>query len=105
MSETNFELSFLDVKVIKQRKKFETTILRKETHTGQLLHRQSCQVKKYTIGVIKTLIFGEISTCPSKQLPDEQCELIEKTMVQNGYPLNLVRRKIENPIEQHRTSM
>jgi len=36
--ENNFEISFLDVKIIRGRTKFDTTIFRKKTHTGQLLH-------------------------------------------------------------------
>jgi predicted GIY-YIG superfamily endonuclease len=99
--ENNFESPFLDVKVIKQRTKFETTVFRKKTHTGQLLHWQSCQAKKYKIGLIKTLTFRALSICSSKQLLEEQCELIETTMIHNGYPVNLVRRKIKNTIEQY----
>ena len=38
----NFQISFLDVKIIRERKKFDTTIFRKATHTGQLLHWHSC---------------------------------------------------------------
>lgn len=102
--EKNFELPFLDVKVIKQRTKYETTIFKKETHTGQLLHWHSCQARKYKTGLIKTLTFRAISICSSKQLLDEQCDLIEKTMIQNGYPRGLVKRKIKNTIEQHQKS-
>jgi len=68
--EKNFELPFLDVKVIKQRTKFETTIHRKKTHTGQLLHWQSCQAKKYKISLIKTLTHRALKICSSKQLLD-----------------------------------
>ncbi|CAF1208252.1 unnamed protein product [Rotaria sordida] len=99
--ESNFELPFLDVKVVKQRTKFETTIFRKKTYTGQLLHWQSCQAKKYKIGLIKTLTFRALSICSSKRLLEEQCELIERTMICNGYPVNLVKRKIKNTIEQY----
>jgi hypothetical protein len=50
--ENNFEISFLDVKIIRGRTKFDTTIFRKKTHTGQLLHWYSCQEKKYKISLI-----------------------------------------------------
>jgi hypothetical protein len=94
------ELAFLDVKVIKQRRKFETTIYKKKTHTGQLLHWQSCPAKKYKIGLIKTLTFRALNICSSKQLLDEQCKVIEETLCYNGYPVNLVKRKMKNTIEQ-----
>jgi predicted GIY-YIG superfamily endonuclease len=99
--EKQYELPFLDVKVIKQRTKFETTVYKKKTHTGQLLHWTSCQAKKYKISLIRTLTFRALNICSSKQLLEEQCNLIEKTMIQNGYPVNLVKRKIKNTIDQH----
>jgi hypothetical protein len=99
--EKKFELPFLDVKVMKQRTKFETTVYKKETHTGQLLHWQSCQAKKYKISLIKTLTYRALNICSSKQLLDQQCELIKTTMVKNGYPMNLVKRKIKNTIDQY----
>ena len=99
--ENNYELPFLDVKVIKQRSKFETTIYKKKTHTGQLLHWQSCQAKKYKIGLISTLTIRALRICSSKRLFEEQCSLIEDTMIKNGYPVNLVRRKIKNTTDQY----
>ncbi|CAF3882614.1 unnamed protein product [Adineta steineri] len=99
--EKNYELPFLDVKVIKQRTKFETTVYKKKTHTGQLLHWQSCQAKKYKIGLIRTLTHRALNICSSKQLLDQQCELILKTLTINGYPINLVKRKINYTIDQH----
>jgi hypothetical protein len=49
----------------------------------------------------KTLTFRALSICSSKQLLEKQCELIETTMIHNRYPVNLVRRKIKNTIEQY----
>ena len=37
-TEKNYELPFLDVKVLKRRTKYETTVYTKETNTGQVLH-------------------------------------------------------------------
>ncbi|CAF4157396.1 unnamed protein product, partial [Rotaria sordida] len=48
-----------------------------------------------------TLTFRALSICSSKRLLEEQCELIERTMICNGYPVNLVKRKIKNTIEQY----
>ena len=99
--EKNYELSFLDVKVIKRRTKYETTIYKKETNTGQLLHWQSCQARKYKIGLIKTLTYRTLKICSSKISLNQQCELIKETMTKNGYPINLVKRKIDNSIVQY----
>ena len=100
-SEKDYQLPFLDVKVIKQRTKYETTINKKETNTGQLLHWQSCQAKKYKIGLIKTLTYRALNICSSKTLLNQQCESIKETMIKNGYPTNLVKRKIQNTIDQY----
>ncbi|CAF3873515.1 unnamed protein product [Rotaria sp. Silwood1] len=75
--ENDYELSFLDVKVIKQRTKFETTILQKE---------------------------NTYSICSSETLLTEECNIIEKTLVKNEYPVKLVKRKINNTIQQFRFS-
>ena len=48
--ENNFELSFLDVTDMRNRSSYETTVYKKKTHTGQLLHWQSCQARRYKIG-------------------------------------------------------
>jgi hypothetical protein len=98
--ENNFEISFLDVKIIRERTKFETTIFRKKSHTGQLLHWQSCQAKKYKVGLIRTLTFRALSICSSKILLNEECKIIESLLTRNGYPLNLVKRKMKNTIDQ-----
>ena len=53
--EKNYEFSFLNVELIERRSKYEATIYKKETNTGQLLHWQSHQARKYKIDLIKTL--------------------------------------------------
>jgi hypothetical protein len=98
--ENNFEISFLDVKIIRERTKYQTTIFRKKTHTGQLLHWHSCQANKYKVGLIRTLTFRALSICSSKMLLNEQCKIIESMLTTNGYPLNLVKRKMKNTIDQ-----
>jgi hypothetical protein len=98
--ENNFEISFLDVKIIRERTKYQTTVFRKKTHTGQLLHWHSCQAKKYKIGLIRTLTFRALSICSSITLLNEECKTIESMLTTNGYPLNLVKRKIKNTIDR-----
>jgi hypothetical protein len=101
--EKNYELTFLDVEVLKQRTKFETTVYKKETHTNQLLHWQSCQAKKYKISLIKTLTYRALNICSSKQLLNEQLELIKTTMIKSGYPINLVKRKMKTSLINAKT--
>ena len=92
-TEKDHQFSFLDVKVTRQRTKFETTIHRTKTHTGQLLNWSSCQAKKYNIALIKKLTFRALNICSSKILLTEECNAIEKALVKNGYPVNLVKKK------------
>ncbi len=96
----NFEISFLDVKIIRKRTKFETTIFRKKTHTGQLLHWHSCQAKKYKVDLIRTLTFRALSICSSTTLLKEEYKIIESLLIRNGYPLNLIKRKMKNTTDQ-----
>ena len=98
--EDKFEISFLNVKVIRERTKFQTTIFRKKTNTGQLLHWHSCQANKYKTGLIRTLTFRALSICSSKALLNDECKIIESMLPKNGYPLNLVKRKMKNTIDQ-----
>ncbi|CAF1119945.1 unnamed protein product, partial [Didymodactylos carnosus] len=99
-NEKNYELPFLDVKIIRQRTRYETTIYKKPTHTGLYLHWMSCQARKYKIGLIKTLTIRAIRICSSTKLLKEECEHIEQCLIRNGYPKNLIKRKIKYTIEQ-----
>ena len=99
--ENNFELSFLDVKVMRNPSTNETTVYKKKIRTNQLVHWQSCQAKRYKIGLIRTLIYTALNICSSQMLLKEQCEVIKKRLIQNGYPVKLIRRKIKNTVEQH----
>ncbi|CAF1483936.1 unnamed protein product, partial [Didymodactylos carnosus] len=43
---------------------------------------------------------GELLALKGLQLLDEQYGIIEKSLVQNGYPVSLIKRKMKNTIEQ-----
>ena len=66
--------------------------------------RQQFTERKFILGkisLIKTLTYRELIICSSKQLLDQEFELILKTITLNGYPFNLVQRKIKNTIDQY----
>ena len=52
------------------------------------------------MGLIRTLTHRAMSICSSKTLLNEECKTIEALLTRNGYPINLVKRKIKNTIEQ-----
>ena len=42
--------------------------------------------------------------CSSKFLLNAECKTIESMVTSNGYPLNLIKRKVKNTIDQFNTT-
>ncbi len=59
---------------------------------------------KYRKKISKHKTFRALSICSSITLLKEECQIIESLLTRNGYPLNLVRRKIKNNIDQFKTT-
>ena len=51
--------------------------------------------------MIKTLTYRTLNICSSKILLNQRCKLIKEILIKNGYPINLIKRKIKNTIDQY----
>jgi hypothetical protein len=61
--ENNDQLLFLDINVIRTRKKYKTTLYRKKTFIGVYLNLTSLTSRKYKIGLIQCLLDRIWSIC------------------------------------------
>ena len=92
--ETNQQLPFLDVLVIKKANQFETTIYRKPTHTDLYMLYDSNQPRRYKLGLIKTLIIRIERICSTEDHKKEEISRIHKVLEQNGYPKHIISKGI-----------
>jgi hypothetical protein len=89
--ENNDSLSFLDVKVQRRADgSLRRTVYRKPTWTGQYLNFQSFQPLQYKRGLVKTLYNRARKICSDDSV-EEEFSFLERTLVNNGYPLGFVR--------------
>ena len=93
--EINNQIPFLDILITKSKAKFLTSLYRKPSFTGQYLHFQSFCTKKRKINLIRTLYHRACMICSPEMLQTET-EKIQKILVGNGYPLELINRVIKS---------
>lgn len=87
-------IAFLDILIMKQEDgSTGKEVYRKKTHTGRYLNFQSYHHFSQKIAVIDSLAHRGIKICDPEFLQDE-FQTITKELVQNGYPKNLIRRRI-----------
>jgi hypothetical protein len=93
---TDGSLSFLDVRVIPsiQNNKFQTTIYRKDTFTGQLLKWDSFVPIEYKKASIVSMVRRALAVCSTYALLDTKFDKIREIGQQNGYPLLFINTRI-----------
>lgn len=96
-TETGGKLAFLDVLVIRdaQNNKYLTTLYRKPTNTNLYLLYESNQCRRYKLGLIRTLAIRIIRICSNDEYKQDELRLMKETLINNGYPLHLIRRGIK----------
>ena len=92
--EPNKSIAFLDVLVTQEEEKLTTSLYRKPTHTRLYLLWDSSQNRRYKIGLIKTLVILTYCTCSRKEIVNKELDLLRKALINNGYPLHIIRRGI-----------
>ena len=95
-NEIDNNLSFLDVKVMREKNHFITSVYRKPTFSGVLSHFESFIPKTYKIGLISTLIFRGFSICSSMVKFHEEMCYLRKVFMKNGYSEKLFDRCLKN---------
>ena len=88
--ETQNKLAFLDVLVERSQNRWITTVHRKSTFTGQYMHWSSFAPRQRKLDLIHTLTLRALSICSPSRL-DSELQQVEKILVDNGYPLEVVK--------------
>jgi hypothetical protein len=92
--ESNNSLAFLDVLVTQDKGQLITSLYRKPSHTGLYLLWDSCQNRRYKIGLIKTLVVRIHRICSTQEIIDKEINLLKETLQMNGCPPHIIRRGI-----------
>ena len=92
--ESNNSISFLDVLVTREENQLVTSIYRKSTHTGLYMLWDSCQNRRYKLGLIKALVIRIYRICSTQKIINYELNNLISTLKQNGYPLHIIKRGI-----------
>ena len=104
--EANQTLIFLDVKVDKSEKQFQTSVYRKPTFTGHNMRWDSFAPSKRKTNLIKTLVHRALKICsPGKvglvymsRLHSQEQDCIRSILKNNGYPETIINSSISKKI-------
>ena len=94
MFATNNCLPFIGMNVIKNQNGLETTVYRKSTDTGLLLHYQSHVDNKYKRSLFFTMLNRAKQLSSSKSSFDKECEYLKTVFLKLKYPLSVLSRII-----------
>ena len=94
-TEDSNNFSFLDVKIIRQNKRFVTSIFRKATFSGVFTNYDSFISDIYKIGLVRTLRFRFFKICSSMENFHIEVELLRSIFKCNNYPVNIIDQCIK----------
>ena len=86
----NNTLPFLGMLLMKQRSGITTSIYRKTTNKGLLLHYQSHVDNKYKKSLLKTMLHWAYSLSSTTELFKKECENIRSIFLKLRYPSELI---------------
>ena len=95
-TEINKKIPFLDVNIRRSPNQLETGIYTKLSTTTECLNYQSICPLRYKIAVIKSLVHRALSVVSSFELLDIEIKRIEQVLVNNGFPIGLIKKTINN---------
>jgi sugar-specific transcriptional regulator TrmB len=93
--EENNSIAFLDVLVTREENQLITSLYRKPTHTGLYMLWDSCQNRRYKLGLIRTLVIRIYRICSTETATKKEINTLRSTLADNGYPLHIIRRGIK----------
>ena len=79
------KLSFLDIKISRDKNQFITLVYRKTTFSGIFSHFNTFIPRGYKFNLVSTLIFGCCSVCCSMELFHIEIMQLKEIFVKNGY--------------------
>ena len=90
--EINNKLSFLDIKIPRDKNQFITSVYRKPTFSGVLSHFNSFIPRGYKFNLVSTLIFRCYSICCTMELFHIEIMQLKQIFEKNGYDNKLFNR-------------
>ena len=96
--EVDKSLPFMDVKAMKRNGKLIRTVYRKPTFTGLYTRWDSFCATKYKTNLVKSLVHRSVKIC-SKEMLDDELQILTDIFGQNGYPLGLVQKIMRSTVE------
>ena len=92
--ENDNSIAFLDVLVTRGIDQLTTSLYRKATHTGLYMLWDSCQNRRYKLGLIRTLVMRIYRICSTEKGIKNEIGLLKQTLEKNGYPPHIVKRGV-----------
>ncbi len=92
--ETNNSIAFLDVRVTREENQLITSLYRKPTRTGLYMLWDSCQNRRYKLGLIRTLVIRIYRICSTERAIKKELNVLRSTLSENGYPSHIIKRGI-----------
>ena len=83
-------ISFLDVKVVKVNREFETGLFRKGTFTGTSTKYNSAESSRYKTSLIQCLVSRAYKICSNLSKFNSEIEFLKRNFTQNRFPCALV---------------
>ena len=91
-SEKQNRMSFLDVQVIREDKKFTTSICRKPTFSGVYTHFDKFLLSTYKFGTVYTLAYKCLRICSSCAKLHDELVCRKEISLENSYPEEFVNK-------------
>ena len=101
--ENDNQISFLDVLVKKENRRFKTTVYRKPTHMGRYTHFVSHHHPQVKSGTIQCLTERAKMICQDNNRKEELSH-IRDTFLKNGYPKHVISRSLRRKPRQAETT-
>ena len=85
----NNSISFLDIKIVRDKNKFTTSVYRKPTFTGVFSNFESFIPNTYKYTLIFTLLHRAFKLCSNFEQFHQKIENLKNIFTNNGYPANV----------------
>ena len=89
-TETNGQISFLDVKISKNGHRFETDLFRKNTFTGLGMNYESAVSNRYKYNLVECLVDRAFKICSSISKFNSEINFLKRYFYLNGFPNKFV---------------
>ena len=92
--ENDNSIAFLDVLVTREIDQLTTSLYRKATHTGLYMLWDSCQNRRYKLGLIRTLVMRIYRICSTEKGIKNEISSLRQKLEKNGYSSHIMKRGV-----------